>query len=123
MKSRSVTSLLYLSLLASLNCFGQRAIKDTVIDSTTFHYAHYNMMGKLVAFSQNKTKSEGGMWMLYHHDGSKNGYGMYNTNGNKDGIWKFYRNESMIYTNYKDGKATVSYKRKRYAVFHEVIIN
>ena len=94
---------LYFLFLICVNCYSQKAIKDTIIDGRVYRYSHNHWNGQLASLSQNKTRKEGGDWIYFDRKGKEMRSGKYNTNGKKEGAW-WYKKREITY--YKDGKKT-----------------
>jgi len=92
-----------LFIATTFNCIGQKAIKDTTIDSITYHYAYYNSNGSLNALSQqqSKNKKEIGEWIYFNKKGEELWSGCYNKEGKKEGKWWYMKNDITIYKNGK----------------------
>lgn len=91
-------------ILFSLSIKGQNAIKDTIIEKVTYHFASYRADGTLKTLSQNKTEKEGGRWIYFDANQVMESQGDYNKNGKKEGDWYFYSKDTFYYRGYKNGK-------------------
>lgn len=89
--------------ILNLSCISQIPIKDTIIDSVKYSYAHYRFNGRIKILSQAKAKKDGGKWLYYDRKGIEKWCGSYDSLGRKADAW-WYKRREIIY--YNEGKKT-----------------
>jgi hypothetical protein len=90
-------------MLVTINLFSQRLIKDTIIDSVSYHYIKYRLNGKIKQLRQTEKLKDGGEIIYFDRKGIEKWSGQYNSKGEKDGNWWFRKREIIWY---KDGRRT-----------------